>query len=186
MTETESNLLLTIAELAVGFAGFAGLTAIVAQAFSGNRLAWEAHRLRSMLMVSLIAAAYSLLPHVVHVARKETGDVWQPSAAVFLAGWIVYFTRTQMRIRRLTAAGVPFPRAIMRFNMSLHWVAAGLLAGTGLGWVRDFAPTAYVLALGIFLYFAAYMYARVVSSVVDELQGQLRPRDGADDSPTPE
>ena len=60
-----ADLMLTVAEIAVAFAGFAGLVTVIAQRLSGADTSVAAIRLQGMLVLSLLVAAFSFVPQLV-------------------------------------------------------------------------------------------------------------------------
>ena len=63
----ESDLLFTIAEVAVAFVGFASLVAILGQRSSKDDPRMISARMRGMVLFSLLAVAFSLLPAILYV-----------------------------------------------------------------------------------------------------------------------
>jgi len=74
------EVLLTIAEIAVAFAGFASLSTIVANKFAGERLEVATSRLRILLGSSLSTIAVAFLPIVMTAFAVSASLLWQGSA----------------------------------------------------------------------------------------------------------
>ena len=72
-----------IAELAVAFAGFASLVAVIGRRQGRDYPHWDAARLGSMLETSLLVIAFSLLPLLPFKAGPSAQSSWRISAGVF-------------------------------------------------------------------------------------------------------
>ncbi len=82
---SESELLLTISELSVAFAGFASLASILGRRFSKDDSQVAAHRLLHMLTVSLAITVLALVPLLPMLLEWSPRWVWGASGAVSLA-----------------------------------------------------------------------------------------------------
>ncbi len=79
----DSDLLLTIAEVAVAFAGFASLVSILGQRSSQDDLYVSSVRMRAMVLYSLLVVAFSLSPFVFNRYGLQDETVWRVSSALF-------------------------------------------------------------------------------------------------------
>ena len=78
------DLLLTIAEVAVAFAGFASIVSVLGRRSSDTPEHINALRMRGMILSSLLAVAFSLLPFLLHGYGLTGGVLWRTSSAVLL------------------------------------------------------------------------------------------------------
>jgi len=83
---SESEILLTISELSVAFAGFASLASILGQRFSKDDPRLDAGRLLNMLTVSLAITVLALVPLLPMLLEWSPRWAWGASGAVGLAG----------------------------------------------------------------------------------------------------
>ena len=79
---SESELLLTVSELTVAFAGFASLASILGQRFSRDDPRVDAGRLLNMLTVSLSLTLLALFPFLPMLLDWSSRWVWGASGAV--------------------------------------------------------------------------------------------------------
>ena len=82
----DADLLLTIAEIAVAFAGCSGLVTILGQRVARVQPQLVEHTLRGMILTSLLVVAFSLFPFL-HFRLGASADVtWRLSAQLFSLG----------------------------------------------------------------------------------------------------
>lgn len=159
-----TELFFTIGEIAVAFAGFAGL--VVALARRGDRSVEEAQldvvHLKNVLAQSLFAVAFALLPAMLDAMGVGVDMAWRSSAMLFA----VLYGPYMVRIVRAGNAGfrnsgqqVPL---LFRANSVLGFlmVVALVLCAAGI------APTStYLPVLGFCLYGSGISFVRVFLSV---------------------
>ena len=73
----DSDLLLTISEVAVAFAGFASLVSVLGQRSSRDDVRVSSIRMRAMVLYSLLVVAFSLLPFVLNRYGLSEVAVWR-------------------------------------------------------------------------------------------------------------
>jgi len=155
-----SDYLLTVAEIAATVAGFSGLVTVVARGLGNISMEKAVHRLRSMLLLSLIAAGMALFPHIPARFGASEAAIWQVSSAVFFAAWLAYFVFSFRNYQRV------FPGALRALPIAwVHWgahIAMGcaLFLGSLGVWGRR-TEAVYALALYLFLYLSAYMLVQI-------------------------
>ena len=76
----ESDVLLTIAEVAVAFAGFSSLVGILGQRSSLDDPRVLGVRMRAMLLSSLVVVAFSILPVALGRYAATSELVWRSSS----------------------------------------------------------------------------------------------------------
>ncbi len=75
--------LYAFAQVAVAFAGFAGLMAFVRERAAGPLTSVQRNRLIGMVRVALIATAFAMLPIVVAAQGGSETATWRISGALF-------------------------------------------------------------------------------------------------------
>ncbi len=80
----EQDLLLTIAEVSVGLAGFSAIVGLLGHQSGRSDLKVDALRLQVMLEASLLVAAYSFLPLLISNFDFEVWTTWRISSAIYL------------------------------------------------------------------------------------------------------
>jgi len=154
-----AELLPTLSEIAVAFAGFASLVSILGGRSSGDQLLANLVRLRGMLQAALVVLAFSLAPFL--PARFGVSDdlSWRTAGAVFALAML---------------APMPFqyPRVLSSPVNSRVAISLGilqLLAGLALATCVATQPLvvvigAYHLALFAMLASSSILFMRVVTS----------------------
>jgi hypothetical protein len=77
-----SDFLQTLAELSIAFAGFSSIVVIFRRREADEWTPEDAFRYRTMLLMSLAALFYSLLPAGIHYWEVPDAVVWRSSSAV--------------------------------------------------------------------------------------------------------
>ena len=159
-----TELLFTIGEIAVAFAGFAGL--VVALARRGDRSPEQAQldvvHLKNVLAQSLFAVAFALIPAMLGAMAVGVDTAWRGSALLFagLYGpYLVSAVRGGYAGFRDSGQRVPL---LFRLNSVVGFlmVVALVLCGAGI------APTStYLPVLGFCLYGSGISFVRVFLSV---------------------
>jgi hypothetical protein len=159
-----TELLFTIGEIAVAFAGFAGL--VVALARRGDRSAAEAQldvvHLKNVLAQSLFAVAFALLPAMLEAMGVGVGTAWRVSALLFAVLYGLYLGRI------VPAGNAGFRNSGQRVPLlfRLNSVIGFLMVGALILCAAGIAPTAtYLPVLGFCLYGSGTSFVRVFLSV---------------------
>lgn len=126
----EEGLLLTIAEVSVGFAGFAGIVALFGRRASGTWSTADRLRFNSLIRHALLSLFAALLPLAIYYVDPDHGSPWRSSSTIFGVIFILLIWNSCRRIPEVRASGDS------EANVRGAWV---LIAG--------FA----VVALGLFL-----------------------------------
>ncbi len=87
----QSEFLFTVAEVAVAFAGFAGLIVAISgrQGRSAAEVRLDLVLLTNVLSTSLVAVAFALIPATFLGMGMEPGDAWRGSAFLCAVGLAV-------------------------------------------------------------------------------------------------
>ncbi len=167
----DSDALLTIAEIAATFAGFAALVSVLGRRVRSGRAIHDLLRLRLVIATSLIVVVASLVPSALARFGLPMTQVWQIAAGVFLA--LIYiefvsFFATYNPVREdfdpdLVAAGVSGALQLL--------VQAGLLIVL-FGWMEALDDALYVGALVAMLCTSAFVFMRLVESTFSQIVGK--------------
>lgn len=160
----ESDILLTVAELSVAFAGFATLAGVLGKPKSSDAAYMNASRLRGMLESALLALAFALIPFVPFLFDIDQGVGWRLSAGAFL---LANVTRQVFLFRRLSA--------IRAAGANMTWLTVTLVAqiassivllGVVAGLFGEYSGAAYVFALFGALLNSAVLFLRLAETLV--------------------
>lgn len=160
----DADFLFIVAELAIALAGFSGLVTVIAhrQDRSPGEVALGFQQLRAVLVISLPAAAFALLPSLLERMGAAPDIAWRVSAALFLVVSVgVMGTAVPSVFRAYAGAGrrVPLTVWLSTVLIAVMWLILLLCA---LGCV----PTsAYLAALFITLYLAGVAFVRVFAAL---------------------
>ena len=156
-----TELLPTIAEVSVAFAGFASLVTVLGQRHSGDDFEVNVVRLRGMLETSLIAVIFSLTPFLPREFGVSDVASWRLASAFFAltgsARLAVAFGRG-----RASHANASLAQALVLVQA----VAIVLLASIAVGLVAERASGFYLIALFIYLSVSTFFFLRLVLSLV--------------------
>jgi hypothetical protein len=160
MEPDPSDVLLTFAEVAVAFAGFASIVAIFQR---GQSESYDLFRFWMMLEFSLAALFFALLPFPLLFLSLEPTTVWRVSSAVM----VLYIGGHQATVARMRMRGDPVIRSSLTASISALAITAysiilisqavnvlGVPFGTGFG--------LFLLGLFVLLFSAGANFVRLV------------------------
>ena len=159
----EEGLLLTIAEISIGFAGFAGIVALFGRRAAGAWSAIDRIRFDALIAYALTSLFAALLPLVVYYVASDHVSPWKLSSALF-GVVLLLFCRVGIR-GTLYARASKDPEA----NIYGGWVLAGLaglasallfLNALGIVFQGNGAP--YLFALFLVLSGAGFFFSRLL------------------------
>jgi hypothetical protein len=164
----QSDLLLTVAEIAVAPAAFSGLVSVLGQARSQIDPRAAANRLQSVLMPSFLATAFALFPFLPTSFGVAPDLAWRLSAGIFSAAWFVYALSVARRISQLTNEGVE--RALLITPLSrviapLYAVGVIALLVTSIGFFPGQIRGVYLFGLFLLLFTAGSVFVRLFLSL---------------------
>jgi hypothetical protein len=150
-----SDLLLTTAEVSIAFAGFASLVTLLGRRGAGQNLLLDVARLRGMILISLLALAFSLFPFLPYALGAPPQLVWRISSGVFFlaAGGILW-----MQLRHLKQAGQSRAGSLY-VNIPLGLLALGLLAVNSVVGLGKASPGIYVFCLFSALFVSGFLFS---------------------------
>jgi hypothetical protein len=169
----DADFLFVVAEIAVAFAGFASIVAVLGQRSTHDHAAVEASRLRGLIEFSLVAVTFSLLPYV---AARLSGNhlaAWRVSSGLFFVVGLLLLHGFYGRRRLLSDLGIPLRVRIMVIGFYLAPLPLLLLIAVGVA--GDSSPGAYLLSLLCYLLGAATAFFRVILSFVSALREDSEP-----------
>jgi hypothetical protein len=156
-----SDVLLTTAEVAIAFAGFTGLIAVVAGRGRLDRTSEQFFRLRTMLDYSLAALLAAFFPFLPHAAGLSGSALWQVCSAACVLGTIVYYCFN----RALIAPSHPGAGTTMRIGFVGDLLVGVAVALNAVGWVFEPSFLVYLAALYWCLLGAAVGFVQFISVI---------------------
>jgi hypothetical protein len=157
-----ADVLLTIAEIAVAFAGFASIVVLFQHRDPGRWPAAVVVRLRTMIEGSLVTLFSALLPIVLHHLGLSGGTLWSVCSVALALGYAVFGGLVWRRSRAALAGGQlspAFSAAVAGVTVAL---GAGLLLNAAdLVFHRTFG--AYLAGVAWALVFASLMFLRLAA-----------------------
>ncbi len=163
----EVDILLTTAEVAVAFAGFASLVTILGRRSSQVDPRIIALRFRGMLTNSLLVVAFSMIPLVLFRYGLSESVVWRLSSVLLaLAGGINFLALLRRGRSLLTGAG-PISSVRLAATSGLFVLAEVILVLNAFGVTEPIASAAYLTGLLSFLAIAGFAAAWLFVSFLE-------------------
>ena len=164
----ESDVLLTIAEVAVAFAGFASLVGILGHRTSVDDPRVLGVRMRAMLLSSLLVVAFAILPIIVARYGASPDFIWTASSLVLLAAtwsYLLWLVRSLVRLGRSVT-----PNRIQRLVIlpTLQVTATALAVGVVANVVLA-NPAVYLTTLALLLFQSGFAFCLIVFSFLPRL-----------------
>lgn len=146
-----SDVLLTICEVSIAFAGFTSIVGVMGQRAGGAWDSEDSFRLWLMIESSLAMLFFSLLPFAIHYLSFGDSTVWGVSSGAMAAFLVLHMAVVVPRLAPLQRAGGWSTR---RFEpliglLIVATFAVQSLNAIGIGFERNFG--AYLLGLILFL-----------------------------------
>ncbi len=159
-----TDTLLSMAEIAAAFAGFAALVSVIRRgAREHHEAAHDLLRLRLVISSSVAGVAAALIPVGLAGYGLEAGLIWRLAAVIFLVfdnGIIVSFVNAYQPVR----GTFPPDRLAVALVSSLEFVEQASLFAVALGLSFGNAPALYVTALIANICQAGFIFVRFVGS----------------------
>ena len=168
----ESDILLTIAEVAVAFAGFSSLVGILGQRSSLDDPRVLGVRMRTMLLSSLIVVGFALLPLVMVRYGATAEVVWRSSSVAFSAVGVAFFAWVLLSLRALGRAALTRTRVQRLIILPFVFLTLTSFVVLVLVNVILARPAIYLTALLLMLLQSGHTFCHIVFSFL--------PRVGAD------
>lgn len=159
----EADLLQTIAQIAIAFAGFAGVVA----AFSKFQLAPEAaiFRVRLMVVIALAVLLFSLFPFLPPKFGLSESATWRLSASLLGIVVLIVAFWSWRRLKPLYQAGL-----LRTQKITVLWYSAGALLVVGLfgsaaGLFGSLAAAIYIAGLFFSLVLCSFYFIMLMIAV---------------------
>ena len=157
------ELLFTVAEVAVAFAGFASIVGILGRRPTDSPDQLVALRLRIMLLHGLVVVAFSLVPHLLHSYGIQGEAVWRASSGLWLIVSAIVGVSLALRVRALLSASDYRDRPGM-IAIGVFFVDTVLSLANVLGLTEQIAAAVYLTALALRLFLSGLAFSSVVFS----------------------
>ncbi len=156
------DLLLTFAEVAVAFAGFASIASVL-----GRQRSVQARlRLQMLLIYSLSVLFLSLLPAAGIRSGFPPAASWRSASAALAISTAVALAGPLRRLSgTLRASGVPYTR-YLPLLLALQLGPIVVCGAGALGAWQDQLPIIFVLSLAALLFVSAIVFARLVLALL--------------------
>ncbi len=156
-----SDELLTIAELAIGLAGFSGV-AVVFRGREGLRIV-DRYRFMSVLSVSLSVLVLAFVPFGFHHAGQVGPALWMGSSAIMVVFWFSSAWLLGVRFRPdFSAVDEQLPKQVEFVIWGLGTLNLVLAVANLSGWPMQSGALFYLAALVSWLVVAAFLFAFLV------------------------
>lgn len=166
----ESDFLLTIAEVAVTFAGFASLVGVLGQRTSADDPRVIGVRMRAMLLSSLLVVAFSIVPILLDRYGAGPDLVWRGSTLILLAATASFYAWFVPSLQALGRAHIPMTRYQSRVVMpTLTLVLVSLTTILVLNLFLA-APAGYLTALALLLFQSGFAFCLIVFSFLPRVE----------------
>ncbi len=166
MPVLDRDLLLTSAEVAVTFAGFASLVALFGSRASRDGLHIDGNRLRTMVVCSLLVVALALFPFIPFRYGLPEAAVWRVASGALLLATIWLTLRILRDYTAVSAAGIRLGLFIRVLNSGLVFGPMALALFNLFGGSEAAAPGNYLVGLLSLLALAGVQFARLIDSLV--------------------
>jgi len=167
---SESDILLTIAEVAVAFAGFASLVGILGHRTSADDPRVIGLRMRGMLLSSLIVIAFSIFPILLDLYGASSDFTWIASSLVLLAASGSYYVWFVSALQALARAEIPTSRFQRLVVIPTLMVVAGTLAAFLIANLFLATPAVYMTALALLLFQSGFAFCLIVFSYLPRVE----------------
>ena len=160
----DPDLLYTIAQVGVTYAGFSTLVTVVA--YRRDMRALPA-RIYYMLLLSVIVVTCAFLPSIFLAYELSEATAWRASSGLFGAAWCAYWINAILILK--TRFRVWDSLALLnKVNTVLVHPTAFILLFVGMtGFWGESVGAVYVTALFIMLYMSAYLFLQIIIDLLD-------------------
>lgn len=166
----ESEVLLTIAEVAVAFAGFASLVGILGQGTSADDPRVIGVRMRGMLLSSLMVVGFSIFPILLARYGLSVDVIWTASSLVLLAATAFYYVWFLGALQALGRAEIPTTTFQRRVIIPTLLLVAASLAALLVANVFLATPAVYLTALALVLFQSGFAFCLIVFSFLPRVE----------------
>jgi hypothetical protein len=155
-------LLLTVAQIAVAFAGFGAIANGMRP--RGAQSPIDAHQLRTMVESSVLVMVFALTPWALALFELPDASVWRGSAILFLIGLGIAFPGWLKRVRGVRKiAGFPVQMLLVGISVLAVSLVMFALCAFGAPIAGNFAAT-YFAGLFPYLLVEGLLFSRLILS----------------------
>jgi hypothetical protein len=159
----ETDLLLTIAEVSVGLAGFSAIVGLLGNRSGRSGIQIDALRLQVMLEVALLVAAGAFVPVVISLFEFDVWTSWRIAAVAWLVVAVPYEIIAWLRTRDMPDMKLDGLN-VNTINWVLCLLTDFIMFILMIGLFEARAGALYVLALFAYLSVAAILFIQFASS----------------------
>ena len=158
----DSDLLQTIAEIAIALTGFTGVVAVLGERARGKWRAVDLFRFNNLLTTSIAALFLAFVPILIHKLGAPELTAWRLSSGLAAAYILVVFARGRS-IRQLPQdQQVEIQRPVLGALFVIHAAVFLLLVANALGVAYSGESAPFLVALVWLLAFAAFQFVRLL------------------------
>lgn len=167
---SESEVLLTIAEVAVAFAGFASLVGMLGRRSALDDPRVLGVRMRAMLLTSLLVVAFTILPLVFDAYGLGEGTVWRASSLLLVVAALVYLRWLLLSFRSLGEVGITPSRFQMVVVVPTLLLSILILCVLLLLNALFASSGVYLTALSLLLFQSGFAFCLIVFSFLPRVE----------------
>ena len=172
----ESDTLLTVAEVAVAFAGFASLVSILGRGTSADDPRVLSLRMRAMLLTSLLVVAFSLIPVIMDSYGVQARLTWTVTSLVLLVASLTYYRWLLRGVVTLGRAGLTPSRLQRRIIIPTLLITLAVVSLLLLANVLLAMPAVYLTALALLLFQSGFAFSLIVFSFLPRISDDTNAR----------
>lgn len=161
----DTDIFLTLAEIAVAFAGFASVASAIGRRESLVDPRVNAVRLHNMVEISLMVIAFSLAPILFQRIVADARPLWMLSSAFAVVVGVAAVVRLTLRIRPIEALPGYDNAGANRVRLVAGSALIAMLIGTT-GLLSRHAETLYLGAAFMTLVMSGMLFMRVIESLI--------------------
>ena len=157
----QSELLSTLAEVSIAFAGFTGVVGMLGFGSSNRRIRDQLFQVGAMIGFSLIAALFSLVPLLLSALGFSEPAVWRSSSLGLLAALVGWSIVGFVQIRQVTGSAYRFPGVFPKFMFALTGFVSLVLLANAAGFLAPRTAGTYVVCTFVPLLYAGLFFIRL-------------------------
>lgn len=165
-TLNELDTLFTLAEIAIGMAGFSAIVVLFKRRDSGAWAADDADRFNGMVLHSIAAAFFCILPSVLDVFTGDPAWTWTLGSALLGAQVLAHV----VIVLRLPSSSLAVRISVG--SMGLLVVVLQLANAAGLGFAREFGP--YLVGVLWHMFQAGLLFVSLIWVRAADVEGDER------------
>jgi hypothetical protein len=159
-----SELLSTLAEVSIVFAGLTGVVGMLGFRSDNPVLHGQLYQIGAMIGFSLIAALFSIVPLLLSAIGLADVAVWRTSSLGLLAALLGWTAVGMTRLRDLRKSGYRGPRVLPKLMNALTVIVFLVLLASAAGFLGHHAGGVYLICVFVPLVYAAFFFLRAFLS----------------------